>query len=458
MSNLRGDHRIRRGLLALAACSGLALLAAEAVYAAEDARVLPKGRGRFSFMYAQSTGITHTFDSGGHAESLTAPYNIDLSSENLASFDPRLNDLVTALNDLYPGVHYNPTQRDNGRHGFTTDPNDPTLGQALSRGFLSVDAEAKHTEMRLGLMYGVTDRLSVGMMVPLIKNIVDVQHGLIGTNTADDIYRGLVAQSPGGTGSPEYQELLSGLNDLRNATDETLQALLISKGYSRFESYEGRGLGDLVFGGRYNWYNEKHSRGELLSSIQVGVTMPTGKTRPPSELTQIDFGQGAWDIGVANIINYRPNPVLILSQSIHITHRFWNERLMRVRKSPSEFIPDQSDEHVVGQHLGDKYWTTLGATLSPTRALTLSTSYEWYWKSREDYDGPRTDRDYTYLADGTNKYVETWQLGASLSSLPAFLGGSFPLPLDLSFDAFIPIRGRNSPIAPYGVAQLSMYF
>src|SRR4051812_38093181 len=78
---------------------------------AEDARVLPVGHGRFSVVYAQSTGISQTFDSGGHAESLTAPYNIDLSSGNLKSFDPRFADLVDGLNELFPGVRYNPQQR-----------------------------------------------------------------------------------------------------------------------------------------------------------------------------------------------------------------------------------------------------------------------------------------------------------------------------------------------------------
>jgi hypothetical protein len=34
----------------------------------------------------------------------------------------------------------------------------------------------------------------------------------------------------------------------------------------------------------------------------------------------------------------------------------------------------------------------------------------------------------------------------------------FFMPLEVSFDAYIPVRGMNTPIAPYGVAQLALYF
>src|SRR5205085_1755886 len=110
------------------------------------------------------------------------------------------------------------------------------------------------------------------------------------------------------------------------------------------------------------------------------------------------------------------------------------------------------------QFLGDKYWATLGAKLNLSRAFTVQTGYEWYWKTREQYEGVNPAKDYAAMADGTNKYLETWQLGASLSSIPSFLDHKFPLPADISFDAFIPLRGRNQIIAPYGVAQLALYF
>src|SRR4051812_14354158 len=166
------------GKLALAAACAMAQLCSLGAQAGEDAHVLPAGVGRFQAVFAQTTGISQTFDSGGHAESLTAPYNLPLDADNLKNFAPPFAKLVKGLNDLLPGIHYNSAQRNNGHYGLTDDPNDPTPGDAISRGFLSVDAEGKHTETQFGVMYGVTDRLSVGFMIPIVKNTVTVSHAL----------------------------------------------------------------------------------------------------------------------------------------------------------------------------------------------------------------------------------------------------------------------------------------
>jgi hypothetical protein len=425
---------------------------------AEDAHVLPAGIGRFSFVFAQTTGITQTFDADGHAESLTANYNFDLSSGNLKTFAPQLDQLITGLNQLMPDAHYNVNQRNNGHYGITYDPSDPTLGNALSRGFLDVGAAAQHTELQLGGFYGLTDKLSVGFMVPVIHNAVVVSHDISGTNTAADIYHALVAQSPTYTGSPVYNQVTSGLQALSSANDQTLQNILTSKGYAPFADSSQSGLGDVVLGARYNYYNERHRTGEWLASGQVGITVPTGKLRPPSELTEIDFGQGAWDAGFANIINWTPNSYLSLSHGLHYTHRFWDTRLMRVKKDASDFIPDASDDMMVNQFLGDKWWTDVGLKISPIEAIAITTSYEWYCKTKEEYQGPTTDRDYSYMSNDTFVYKETWQFGFSASSVAGFMKHQFFLPADISFDAFIPLKGKNTPIAPYGVAQLALYF
>lgn len=442
--------------LAPFAFCAIAQLFSHSAMGGEDAHVLPAGVGRINAVFAQSTGITQTFDSGGHAESLTAPYNLPLDADNLKNFNPDFKELVDGLNKLMPGIHYNASQRNNGHYGLTEDPNDPTPGDAISRGFLSVDAEGKHQEMQFGVMYGVTDRLTLGFMVPIIKNTVVVNHALLGNNTADDIYNYLKAQNSGFTGTPEYQKIVDALNVLRTADDETLQGILQSRGYSRFASYDGSGMGDIVAGARYNYWNK--NEGQWLSSFQLGVTMPTGKLRPPSELTQLDFGQGAWDVSIANILNWSPTSFITLTNGWHWTHRFWNHRLMRVRKDPSDFIPDTSGDEVVNQYLGDKYWVSIGGSWKPTGALSISTNYEWYWKTHEQYEGAKTDRDYNYMADNTFRYLQTWSVGASLTSIPSFMRHEFFLPAEISFDAYVPVRGMNTPIAPYGVLQLALYF
>src|SRR5581483_10001162 len=245
----RFGMRVNKGIFLL-----MGLLAGTPALAGEDARVLPAGIGRLGVAYAQSTGITQTFDPSGHIESITAPYNLDLSSGNLSSFAPQIATLIDGLNQLMPRDHYNASQRDNGHYGITTNPNDPTLGDALSRGFLSVCAEAVQTQFQINSFYGVNDRLTVGFSVPIIHNQVNVSHNISGPNTALDIYHALVSQNSSYVGTPQYNQIVSALSFLGNSTDTTLQNILVSRGYAPFQSYDGTGLGDIVAGARYNWY------------------------------------------------------------------------------------------------------------------------------------------------------------------------------------------------------------
>ena len=63
-----------------------------------------------------------------------------------------------------------------------------------------------------------------------------------------------------------------------------------------------------------------------------------------------------------------------------------------------------------------------------------------------------------YSVDYGRDLFKTWSVGASITSVPSFMRHEFFLPAELSFDAYIPVRVMNTPIAPYGVAQLALFF
>ncbi len=121
-------------------------------------------------------------------------------------------------------------------------------------------------------------------------------------------------------------------------------------------------------------------------------------------------------------------------------------------------IPPASNEENIAMQLGDKYWTNLGANAKITKAFSLSAQYEWFWKRPDTYQGGVAGRDYTYLSNDTREYSETVQIGASLSTIPAFLKKEFPLPTDMAVNVYIPRAGMNTVIAPYGTAELALYF
>ena len=421
---------------------------------AEDARVLPAGRSRLTYDYAQTSTISQQYDGGGNPIPISAPYNsIELSSSRIASAQAGAQVLINELNTRWPELHYDSNQQNNGYGGIVKDPSSslPRLGDALSRGFLGVGASATSTQQNVSVMHGFTDRFSGGIFVPVKHFSVTVDHSFFGNNSAAAMYKFLKSYD-----AADFAGIQKGLNDVQNIDDRTLQGLLSQSGYNSFSDYDGSGIGDVVLGGRYMYYSERTRPGEWINSVQAGFTAPTGKLHDPANITEQDFGNGCWSLGLAHISNFSPNSWLTFSNGTHFGYNLPATRQMRIRPAP-DTIPDASDQQDVGFHLGNDYSTNFGADFKVTQAITLSSSYKFAWHSVDYYQGDRPV-DYTYESDNTFTYLETLNLGAGISGLPAFLKGDLPAPIDASLNFYLPTRGKNTIIAPYAVAEVAVYF
>jgi hypothetical protein len=425
---------------------------------AEDARTLPKGRSRFSFTYARSNGITQQFNDSGIAEDITKPYNLNLDSGQIESFastfgSPEFGNLIKLLNDT--GLRYDAAQSGTASGGVTaTDPTKPLLGDALTKGFLGVDVEATQSQSVFQYMHGITDRLSVGFMIPIVTTTVKAgaQISKI-NNTVSDYQKAFSAMGAG------FEPIAEGLDFIDSQTIESLQTLALeNNGYKRFGSGEQSGIGDLNFGSRYNYL--KTPKETWINSVQLSVSAPTGKTHPANSITEVDNGTGTWDFAAAHVSNYLPggsSSHWVLSHGTHYTYRMTGKKIMRVRKDAGDLLPDASTEEEITTNYAGKFWTNLGAKYVFNPGLSIETNYEWYWKGRDNYKGSRA-KDYDYLGDLTEKYLETLNFGVNLSLIDAYTRHQIPMPMDFSLNYFHPVRGRNAPVASYFSFEAAMYF
>ncbi|MBS1964163.1 MAG: hypothetical protein JST04_18265 [Bdellovibrionales bacterium] len=424
---------------------------------AEDARTLPKGRSRLSFTYAKSNGISQQYNDSGVAEDFTKPYNMNLNSEKISTFaatiSPEFGNLVSLLNDT--GLRYDASKANTASGGITaTDPNQPLLGDALTKGFLGVDAEATQSQSVIQYMTGITDRLSVGFMIPIVTTTVraSAQISKI-NNTVEDYQKAFAAMGAG------FEPIVNGLQQLDAANIETLQQYALeNNGYKRFGSSETTGLGDVNFGSRYNYLKTPKER--WLNSVQLSVSAPTGKTHPANAITEVDNGAGTWTTTAAHIINWAPfgqRSPWSFSHGDHFMYQLPGKKIMRVRNSSTDILPDASTEEDVNTHYGSKFWTNLGTKYTVNPMWSFETSYEWYWKGRDNYSGSR-DKDYSYLGDATDTYLETLTLQGNFSLIDAFSNHRFPLPVDASLSYNKTIAGRNKPVTTVWIFELAMYF
>jgi hypothetical protein len=433
------------------------LLSFPGITRAEDARTLPKGRSRLSFTYAKSNGITQQYNDSGVAESFTKPYNMNLNADKIgtfaASISPQFGNLVSLLNET--GLRYDASQSGTVTGGITgSDPSKPLLGDALTKGFLGVDASATQSQSVIQYMTGLTDRLSVGFMVPIITTTVKAGAEISKINNTVQDYERAFSGDPA-----TYKEIIDGLEQLDAANIETLQQYaLTNNGYKRFGSSETTGLGDVNFGGRYNYL--KTPRDSWINSVQLSISAPTGKTHPANAITEVDNGAGTWTATGAHIVNWAPfgpRSPFSFSHGDHVTYQLPGKKIMRVRTSPDDILPDASTEEEVRTAYGTKIWTNLGSKYTFNPMWSFETSYEWYWKGRDGFSGTR-DKDYTYLGDNTATYLETLTLQGNFSLIDSFTNHRFPLPIDASLSYNKTTTGRNKPITSFWVLELAMYF
>jgi hypothetical protein len=409
----------------------------------EDARVLPQGRSRLNFTYAQTGNVSDTFNDQGDRVSLTHDYNLELNAATVQKIMPKIQGLVDGLNAQH--LKYNPNDGVNNGSG-------QNLADALTRGFLGTDAAVIESQYNISYQYGVTDRLSVGFNVPIIKAQTTFNASITGTNTAQQI-----AAAFNQPGLPNQNALGSQLNQLANANIQTIRdQIQQSAGYTVPSQTNQSGIGDIVLGGRYNYYKSHYE--DVISSVQAGVGLPTGSLKDPTIPTQISLGTGAFDLGIAHIFNYSPLRFLTLSNGIHYDHRLPSHQSMIPANSPGQVLPPTSNEESVATQLGDKYWTNLGVDAKITQAFSLGTSYEWFWKRPDTFSGSTPGVDYGGLSVDTAEYTETVQAGASLSTIPAFMRKEFPIPMDLAMNVYFPTKGVNAVIAPYATASIALYF
>jgi len=382
-----------------------------------------------------------------------SPYQLELSGQNFRRAEPQLSQLVQWLNNQ-SNYRYDVTSTSNHGVVLSNDEQLPLLGDALSRGSLGIDAEARRSAWVFSFQHGITPRWSAAIAVPVIRQSVRFRPEIGGRNTALDIYEGFAAGNAGGV-----QNLVDGLQLLSSINTETFQQILEARGYERFGDYEGSGMGDLILGSRYLYSENSTRHGALLTSVQAQVTAPTGRLARANRLTEMDFGTGAWTAQLIHVTNAAVLERVILSHQLAYTAKLPFSRMRRVPRQAGDFLPDASTEEPVLSRLGDQWMTSAGALFRINPTVTLESQVFWAWKARDRFSGAlQSAASYESLGEGTASRSCYAQFSLAASSVSAFLRDHFAVPGDATFTWNQPISGRNQILAPYGMAELALYF
>lgn len=402
--------------------------------AKETARVLPEGIHRFRVVGIVTDTVGQTYNDSGDVESLSRSLNRSVTVNDLAASASgteaqQLTALISALNGIDPG-----------------------LGDQLSRSDLYSDFGTDVKIYLPAFEYGVTDRFSVGIRMPVVNRNVKNRFNVDSLNNSSAITSQL------GNINPAITDGLVKFGNKEFNQSFFEKALFTDKGYEAPHDFTDSHVGDVEFGGKWNFYKTDM----LVSTVLLGGRIPTGSS--PSLANKFDngTGKGAWGSAVQFLQEVEPVRNLIFEASAKGTYNFSDTRERAVPRDANDtlpsLLPKDGQVQSVKRTLGMMWESELAATYRILDGVWgVWSAYQYTGKGSDKFSGPG-NLYYAGLSKNTASDLHAGEVGVEFSTIPAFRRGAFKVPLEVSLLYNTPIKGRNTPVTSYTRMDVMLYF
>jgi hypothetical protein len=375
---------------------------------ADTAEVLPKGRFDISVESKFYLPTKKRYNPDGDLEDIAVDFNSRLDSRVF----PGLGQLEQALG-LPPGS--------------------ASIGDSI------VSFKYEFTDLLLRFSYGLTRRLSIGVVVPYyfqktkVSATVDTSQATVGKNPFINSLAPLSVPGTVPLTDDDVRALLS--NGLDITGDGTIE--IPGFGYKRFESWSDEGFGDLEAGFRYQYFNNDLFR----LAFTGGARFPTGAVDDPDNLVDFPFGDGAYALLFRSHNDIRPTQNLLLDFTFRYDLILPDKQTLRVLDDVNQ--PITANKTKVDRNIGDVFRFRPFVSYTVVKGFSLTGQYEYAFKLKDKVSG-EGDFAFSSLEDETNWTSHIFWVGASYSTIPLFIEKKFPLPFIFSFAYRDRFAGSNN--------------
>ena len=379
---------------------------------ADSAQVLPKGVFHFESTYYHYFDIEKRYNPDGDTEDLAVDYNRNLNS-----------DVFPALAAL-----------------------DPFVGGSASVGSSIVDFTLKYRWFEFAFNYGITDKLSVGVLVPYryskieVKSKLDTSSANVGKNP---IYE--TPQDP--TGSPVIPLAVGGVPlTKRDVIDLLGKGLDVNGngtidvpgfGYKEFGTWSGSMLGDIEFGAKYQLVNKDPFR----LACTGGIRFPTGEEDDPDDLLDIPAGEGQTDLFFRVFADYLGFKNILINTTFRYDVQLSDEQKVRVPDDVNQ--PLTRNKETVDRNLGDVFEFELWGNYSFTKEISAGLKYTLTVKEKDRIDGNK-GYNYKSLEDETDFAGHMAFVTLGYSTIQKYLEKKFPVPFYVNLEYRNRFAGKNN--------------
>lgn len=322
----------------------------------------------------------------------------------------------------------------------------PFLGSPeLTLGIIDLDLEVEINSLELLLGFGLTDRISVGAILPFSRNCTRTQLTLNGANVGPSAF--FDASQPISARNLPFLPVGSGASQAAGVDD--LQQVLTQPAFGlEYKPLQDRcrsGMDDPTFGVVTNLFKSQVSSLLLTTAVRAGW----GIEDDPDDLFDYSVSDGSTDFWLQLDYYHFFSSHIEFHGSINRTWQFSDHIRSRVPTDTS-LIATKASRERLKRNLGD-YWEAEAELGYYFHDWYLATSVYAISKSSDHY-ASSTGQDTFFLQQDTDVVDKEWTLG--LRWHPGSSSGQ-GWPLILALKYWRSFDGKNSPEIRY--AEFSAY-
>ena len=276
--------------------------------------------------------------------------------------------------------------------------------------------------------YGVTDKLTVVTVVPLLFSHTNVRTGW----EVDPAWEAKMLK----LGSRGFANKLIAFRDqLQNVVN----AKVAGAGYKPLEDRRATELGDVAIAAKYQF--AKGPR--YAAAISPRLILPTGRVADVDKLVDIAPGWGTLNAGLAAVYDYSPAAGISVSPSVSYLYPFAVKRAARIPISIDETLTPDVDRDTTIKS-GDMMSANLAMRFQAEESVMIGVGYSFQYKRADSYEGSVYGSErYAFLSKDTEQKLHAAQLSMTYSTVPLFKKGLFALPLESTLGLSNVFDGTN---------------
>ncbi len=389
-------------------------------FSLDSAAVLPKGV-RSARITTLTTAIDNSYNNDGNVEGLGASMNKAVT----------YNDLVKAFS--------NTEERAKLRGFVLSTGRDPNAVVGQSEGIVNSQITATVPVMA----YGITDRLTFAIAVPVVRSSVNVSTGWTANSEMDSALKDLSADG-------KHNLVVQNESKLMNVVNTQLA----SKGYQVPRDEDKTQLGDISLVAKYQLLNE----GRWLLALQPRIVVPTGKPADIDDIVDVGGGDGQWDLGIASAAEYSINGRVTMVGSLGYLWQVQDHQAQRIPEAANETLTRDTDWKT-SRDLGDIWSSTLGVRYEISEEWITGASAGLQYKTADEYKGGLySPVRYSWMSKDTEQTMTTAHIGGTYSTVSLFREKRFAVPLEASMTVSRVLGGRNVRKNDIAAVEMVVYF